>query len=185
MRPNGLAVGCVLAGLLLGGCGDAESEADDLFARGSAQIAAGDYTAGVAVMRQIVDRYPDSRAAANVRKDWPYYEELLAIEAERLPVLAAEDLRVIGKAVERYRARNGRYPVDPQALVPLELERLPVDPWGRPYRYRLEGGSYVVETLGRDGNPGGTGEDRDMRVERGQLRNAPRVRPPREEAPTR
>ena len=39
-----------------------------------------------------------------------------------------------------------------------------VDPWGRPYQYRIPGrsGAFDVFTLGRDNAPGGTGEDRDV-----------------------
>jgi len=42
---------------------------------------------------------------------------------------------------------------------------MPLDPWGKPYVYRSpgEGGSdsYDLLTLGRDGRPGGDGEDAD------------------------
>jgi general secretion pathway protein G len=50
---------------------------------------------------------------------------------------------------------NGPYLKKPEALV---------DPWGRPYHYRLPGhaGAFDVFTLGRDNAPGGTGEDGDV-----------------------
>lgn len=39
-----------------------------------------------------------------------------------------------------------------------------VDPWGRPYQYRLPGrdGAFDIFTLGRDNAAGGTGEDSDV-----------------------
>jgi general secretion pathway protein G len=39
-----------------------------------------------------------------------------------------------------------------------------MDPWGRPYRYRIPGrnGNFDVYTLGRDNKEGGAGEDRDL-----------------------
>jgi len=161
-------------------CGDPERAPNELFAEGSARIASGEYMEGVARMQRILDEFPESRAAGTVRDDWLYYEELLAIQADRLPVLAAEDLRVLGRALEAYKTRVGRYPADLEALSPRDLERVPVDPWGRSYRYRIASRSYVVETLGRDGMDGGAGEDRDMRLAAGVLHNAPRVRPPAE-----
>lgn len=39
-----------------------------------------------------------------------------------------------------------------------------IDPWGRPYQYRMPGrkGTPEIFTLGRDNAPGGTGEDQDV-----------------------
>ena len=43
---------------------------------------------------------------------------------------------------------------------------VPLDPWGRPYHYispgRTNVESYDLYTLGRDGQPGGEGEDADI-----------------------
>jgi hypothetical protein len=185
MSGRGAARCGLLIALCLAGCKGAARSADDLYARGSAKIASGEYREGVALMQRILDGYPETAAAGRVRADWSYYQELLTIEAERLPVRAAEDLRHLGRAAEAYRRREGRYPPDLQALVPKDLARLPADPWGNPYSYRLDGRGYVLATLGRDGAPGGTGEDRDIRVVHGRLVNAPIVRPPREEPPAR
>jgi general secretion pathway protein G len=44
---------------------------------------------------------------------------------------------------------------------------VPADPWGNPYVYRSPGeanpDSYDLVSLGRDGAPGGEGEDADIR----------------------
>jgi hypothetical protein len=172
----------ILVAAACGACGDPERVPDQLFAEASASIASGDYAEGVAGMRRILDEFPKSRAAGTVRHDWLYYEELVAIQADRLPVLAAEDLRVLGRALESYKARVGRYPANLELLSPRDLAQVPVDPWGRAYRYRIASRSCIVETFGKDGVDGGTGEDRDMRLADGVLHNAPRARPPREEA---
>ena len=46
----------------------------------------------------------------------------------------------------------------------INKSKLPLDPWGRPYGYRTEGEYAEVEifSYGRDGNPGGEGEDADV-----------------------
>jgi general secretion pathway protein G len=38
------------------------------------------------------------------------------------------------------------------------------DPWGKPFTYKVPGekGEYDVFSLGRDGQPGGEGEDKDL-----------------------
>jgi hypothetical protein len=39
-----------------------------------------------------------------------------------------------------------------------------VDPWGRPYIYKLVDGKPRAACIGRDGVPGGTGPDEDQEV---------------------
>jgi general secretion pathway protein G len=38
------------------------------------------------------------------------------------------------------------------------------DPWGRPYRYAVNGSGFTISTLGADNKPGGEGADRDISV---------------------
>jgi general secretion pathway protein G len=49
---------------------------------------------------------------------------------------------------------------------PYLKKGVPLDPWGTPYRYESPGtanpASYDLVSLGRDGRPGGTGEDADL-----------------------
>lgn len=82
------------------------------------------------------------------------------------------DLRALDAAIEAYRDSHGDVPLgrDLRVLVgpePPLLERLPRDPWGRPYHYRIGLGgrtvrNYTLRTLGADGEPGGRGADADV-----------------------
>lgn len=173
MRGIRLHGGYVLLIAMLGACGPSEDPARAAFDAASARIQEGDYSGGIAMLQQLVDEYPDSPIAATVREDWAYYEELLRIEEQRLPGVAADDLIRIGRALEAHRARRGSYPPDLAALIPSLIDAIPPDPWGRAYVYRREAGSYVLETRGRDGEPGGDGQDADIQVVHGRLRNAP------------
>jgi len=90
-----------------------------------------------------------------------------------------QDLRTIESALKLYRLDNFRYPdteaglealvtppQDPNAHWPAGgyLDRLPKDPWDRPYQYLYPGnqGEFDIYTLGRDGQPGGEGLDADI-----------------------
>ena len=44
------------------------------------------------------------------------------------------------------------------------LDKVPVDPWGRPYLYLQPGehGEFDLFSHGKDGQPGGTGEGADV-----------------------
>lgn len=83
------------------------------------------------------------------------------------PARARQDEVNLLRALQIYRERTGAYPRLEQGLGVLVeaqiLGKVPVDPWDREYRYRLEGGTPVVESLGRDGTAGGEGRDADIR----------------------
>lgn len=83
-------------------------------------------------------------------------------------------------AVQLYYVDTGRYPSEAEGLgvlivAPagvagwrgpyLEDDEDLTDPWGRPFLYRApgaEGKPFDLTTLGRDGQPGGNGEDSDI-----------------------
>ena len=91
---------------------------------------------------------------------------------------AKSDIRGIENALKLYRLDNFNYPSSEQGLQALVskptdpnirnwkqyLDRLPRDPWGNPYLYLNPGNNAEIDiyTLGRDGRPGGEGEDGDI-----------------------
>jgi general secretion pathway protein G len=98
---------------------------------------------------------------------------------EARAVAARQDIAAIMQSLKLYRLDNGSYPtteqglkalVEKPALEPLPgnwkayLDRLPRDPWGRPYQMLNPGvhGEIDVFTLGADGQPGGGGADADI-----------------------
>lgn len=83
----------------------------------------------------------------------------------------------ITKALDMYNNDCGHYPSASDGLAALApggestcqnwgpesyIKKVPVDPWGSPFLYFLEGGSYVVISLGQDKKEGGTGYDKDL-----------------------
>jgi general secretion pathway protein G len=96
---------------------------------------------------------------------------------------ARAQLELFGLALDQYRLDNDDYPSTAQGLGALRAapqgepparnwrgpymkKPVPLDPWGRPYTYRSPSGqnsnAYELLTLGRDGKPGGQGEDADL-----------------------
>jgi len=88
-------------------------------------------------------------------------------------------MQQIQGSVQLFYIDVGRYPTEAEGLqslvqppsgVPdwdgpyLNGDEDTLDPWGRPYfyRYPAEDGSFDIETLGRDGQPGGSAEDSDI-----------------------
>lgn len=91
---------------------------------------------------------------------------------------ARAQIDALEKALDQYRLDVGRYPSTEQGLAaliagpagekrwdgPYLKKALPDDPWGHPYIYRQPGehGEYDLLSLGKDGQPGGSGEGADI-----------------------
>ena len=92
---------------------------------------------------------------------------------------ARTDINTLTQALKRYKLDNQRYPSSEQGLDALVrkptagspppnwkpyLDKLPADPWGRPYQYLSPGvrGEIDVFSLGADGQPGGEDKNADV-----------------------
>lgn len=92
--------------------------------------------------------------------------------------VARAQIDAFEKALDQYRLDTRRYPTTEQGLKalvekpagetqwvgPYLRKEIPLDPWGRAYSYRSPAsrGDYEILSLGKDGRPGGTGEDADI-----------------------
>lgn len=76
------------------------------------------------------------------------------------------DIRNIGSALKLNLAKTGSYPTTEEGLRALVDRRIFKevlrDPWNNEYRYLLWMGCPVVWSYGRDGAPGGEGQDADL-----------------------
>lgn len=94
---------------------------------------------------------------------------------------AQADIAALSAALNLYRLDNATYPTTDQGLQALAtrptaqpvpanwaqngyIDRVPADPWGRPYQYLAPGvhGPFDVFSLGADGRPGGSGVNADI-----------------------
>lgn len=91
---------------------------------------------------------------------------------------AKAQIDALEKALDQYRLDIGRYPSTEAGLAalmnrpasdakwsgPYLKKAVPLDPWGRAYIYKSPGehGEYDLLSLGKDGRPGGTGDDADI-----------------------
>jgi general secretion pathway protein G len=92
--------------------------------------------------------------------------------------IAKAQIEALGKALDTYRLDVGRYPSSEEGLAalvtkppsatqwngPYLQKSIPMDPWGHPYQYRSPGATSEIELLsyGKDGQPGGAGENADI-----------------------
>jgi general secretion pathway protein G len=92
---------------------------------------------------------------------------------------AKTDVNNLMQALKLYKLDNQRYPTSEQGLQALVnrpaaepvppnwkpyIDKLPNDPWGRPYTYLHPGvkAEFDVMSFGADGQPGGEGKNADI-----------------------
>ena len=91
---------------------------------------------------------------------------------------AKAQMQAFSKALDQYRLDVGRYPNTEQGLNalitrpgdepkwngPYLQNVVPLDPWGKAYLYRAPGekNDYDIVSYGKDGVPGGSGENADI-----------------------
>jgi general secretion pathway protein G len=92
---------------------------------------------------------------------------------------AKVQIESLSTSLELFKLDTGRYPDEHEGLSALvarpanaqnwngpylKKDRVPPDPWGRPYHYRNPGqrGSFDIYSLGADNREGGEGEDQDV-----------------------
>ena len=91
---------------------------------------------------------------------------------------ARAQIDALGKALDQYRIDVGKYPTAELGLTalltrpvgeakwngPYLSKDVPLDPWGKPYVYKIPGEKYEYDLVsyGKDGRPGGAGEDADL-----------------------
>ena len=92
--------------------------------------------------------------------------------------VAKAQIEMVGTALDAFRLDVGRYPTTQEGLQvlwkdpgnikkwdgPYLPKPIKEDPWGHPYIYKCPGehGPYDLYSLGADGKPGGTGENKDI-----------------------
>lgn len=99
-------------------------------------------------------------------------------QARRLK--AKVQIRNFQSALALFKTDTGRFPTTSQNLEALinnpglkgwkqggyiEGGKVPLDPWGNPYMYLcpgVHGEDYEIESYGKDGEDGGTGDDADI-----------------------
>ena len=94
--------------------------------------------------------------------------------------VARAQVESLEKALDQFRLDMRRYPTAEEGLEalvakpangaqwsgPYLKKAVPADPWGHPYVYRTPGGKgdFDLFSYGRDGKPGGQGEDADIGI---------------------
>jgi len=96
-----------------------------------------------AMMKQLAERYPDSEAAKQAKRDLYLIEAFVNRDMADRQKQVRTAMKRITDALIRYKGKKGEYPMALGELVPDYLEQVPETPWGHPFLYR----AYVARPI--------------------------------------
>lgn len=175
-----LPLGMLLVALA---CSKDEQIAQKYFEKGKSFERNHQYPQAMQLYREIEKKFPETKAAKQVKEsvDYTFIEQAMSIERRKNVNDVGESMKVIAKAVENYNFKNSQYPLSLDALVPEYLPAIPRDPWGARYSYgrvdeannivddpAVPATNYILAWFGRDRVPGGDGDDADLFIRTGQ-----------------
>ena len=160
-----------------------------------------------AMMKQLTERYPDTEAAQQAKRDLYLIEAFVNRDvADRQKQIRAA-MKRITDALIRYKIKKGEYPQALSSLVPDYLDQVPEAPWGHPFLYRpyvtrpiedllttrgptrqrfnTKFDGYYLVCLGTDLKPGGEGLAADILIKDGALWGEPNFPPVAQPQPVR
>ncbi len=142
-----------------------------------------------AMMKQLTERYPDTEAAQQAKRDLYLIEAFVSRDVADRQRQVRTGMKRVTDALIRYKTKRSEYPMSLADLVPDYLDQVPQTPWGHPFLYRayvprpiedlptkrgparqrfntkLE--SYYLACLGTDLQPGGEGLAADILIKDG------------------
>jgi hypothetical protein len=160
-----------------------------------------------AMMKQLTERYPNTDAAQQAKRDLYLIEAFVNRDVADRQKQVRTAMKRLADALTRYKTKKGEYPVTASDLVPEYLEQVPETPWGHPFLYRpyvtrpiedipvkrgpvkqklntkLDG--YYLACLGTDLKPGGEGLAGDILIKDGVLWSEPAFPPLPQPQPVR
>ena len=142
-----------------------------------------------AMMKQLMERYPDTEAARQAKRDLYLIEAFVNRDIRDRQKQVRAAMKRITNALIRYAAKKGEYPPSLNDLVPEYLDQVPEAPWGHPFLYRpyvtrpienvqvkrgparqkfnTKFDGYYLACLGTDLQPGGEGLAADILIKDG------------------
>ena len=144
-----------------------------MFARNPTSSTARQHSAGFTLLELLVVIVIIGLLAAYVGPK--YFAQLGKSEV----TVAKSQMESFEKSLDTYRLDVGRYPTTEESMAalmaappaaatkwngPYLKKAVPLDPWGNAYVYRSPGAKaeYEIVSTGKDGQPGGTGENADI-----------------------
>jgi hypothetical protein len=160
-----------------------------------------------AMMKKLIEQYPDSEAAKQAKRDLYLIEAFINRDMADRQKQMRSAMRRITDALIRYKGKKGEYPTTLSDLLPEYLDQVPETPWSHPFLYRpyvtrpieelqvkrgpakqrfnTKFDGYYLACLGTDLQPGGEGLAADTLIKDGVPLNEPAFPPLPQPQPVR
>ncbi|CAM2067768.1 Type II secretion system protein GspG [Sulfidibacter corallicola] len=167
-------VGLLMCALISLGCKDEDTEkAKKLYDRADLYAERREFRQAIEILQRIQIDYSETSYAKKAENEIEELQRVqnMLIDNERDSIHS--NFQRIHRALEHYKVRFLAYPLTPEDLKKLPPVVTPEweDPWGNPIHYKPTYSSaripkrapdgYVLATFGKDGLPGGVGQDQD------------------------
>jgi len=162
---------CVLLLIALSIACTREGKAERLLESAKEQVEQGELQKAVELYDRLLEEFADTEVAKSAEREAVLYRGL-ADAVQSYPARTARDLVLkTARAIQRYRGARRSWPGSLEDLVPQNLRKVPIDPWGRQlfYAAKKAGRGYYLACYGEDGMSGGAQDDADWLVEDGDF----------------
>ena len=157
-----------------------EEQAAGLHALATRYSEAGEYVSAIEVLERLQANYSKSSYAKTTRSEIDQYRGLLKMLIENQRRASHKAFSDIARVLELYKNQYNHYPLTPKDLEKLGLQEMPKwrDPWDDTIYFKPLYSSakvpkrapdgYVLASFGKDGLPGGLGQDQDRFFKNGK-----------------
>jgi outer membrane protein assembly factor BamD (BamD/ComL family) len=189
MRPSRFIPALVLTAMLAGCSSEDPRLPANLYEEARKLNLEGRSLEARAMMKQLTERYPDSDAAQQAKRDLYLIEAFVTRDVADRQKQVRSAMKRVTDALTRYKTKKSEFPPSLNDLVPEYLDQVPETPWGHPFLYRpyvtrpiedlqvnrgptrqklnTKFDGYYLACLGTDLKPGGEGLAADILVKDG------------------
>jgi hypothetical protein len=129
----------------------------------------GDYGLASTLLEEIINKYPNTSAASIAAEEYDTFKNFAQRAKEEKTRELVDKVKQVAKAVESYKYKKGKLPKNLDELIPKYLPSRVTDIWDNPILYKQLKGGYIIASFGKDGIPGGTGNNKDIFFQNGKI----------------
>ncbi len=155
---------------LLISCSDNENPQADLILEEAHKASMeGDYGLASTLLEEIINKYPNTSAASIAAEEYDTFKNFAQRAKEEKTRELIDKVKQVAKAVESYKYKKGKLPKDLDELIPKYLPSRVMDIWDNPILYKKLKNGYIIACFGKDGIPGGSGNNKDIFFQNGKI----------------
>lgn len=127
----------------------------------------GDYQLASGLLEEIINKYPNTAAANIAAEEYDTFKNFAQRSKEERTREIVDKIKHVARAVELYNHQKGGFPESLDVLIPKYIPSRAYDMWDNLILYKKMGKGYAIGSFGKDGIPGGSGNNKDIFLQNG------------------